>query len=108
MNIKINFGPPYSTWRNSVNERNHYSADLVLSKVLEDDPKINLQTAVNLASWTHNTNVNKLGYSPLHLVTGKALVFPGETVGNLSTDSLCENEVVRRIVERHPKVAEEF
>ena len=61
MNIKINFGPPYSPWSNSVNERNHYSADMVVSKVLEDDPKINLQTAVNLASWTHNTNVNKLG-----------------------------------------------
>ena len=49
-----------------------------------------------------------MGYSPLHLVTGKAVVFPGVTVGNLSTDSLCENEVVRRIVERHPKVTEEF
>ena len=76
--------------------------------MIESDPKINLQTAVNLAAWTHNTNVSKLGYSPLHLVTGKTVTFPGLTMGNIATDSLCENEIVRKIVERHLRVTEEF
>ena len=31
---------------------------------------------VKAAAWTHNTSINKLGYIPLQLVTGKA--------GNLS------------------------
>ena len=108
MNVKISFGPPYSPWGNSINKRNHYSANVVVSKVLEDNPKTSLQTAVNLASWTHNTNINKLGYSPLHLVTGNSIIFPGIVTENISTDSLSENESIRRIIERHPKVTEEF
>ena len=108
MNISLSFGPPYSPWGNSINERNHYSADVTVSKVLESDPRLDLQTAVNLASWTHNTNINKLGYTPMHLATGKSVIFPGIAVGNKATDSLTEHEVVRKIVERHPRVTEEF
>ena len=108
LNLKISFGPPYFPWCNAINERNHYSADIAVSKILESESKKDLQTALNLASWTHNTNVNKLGYSPLHLVTGKSVVFPGISVGNPATDSMSENEAVRRIVERHPKITEQF
>ena len=32
---------------------------------------------INMASWTHNANINVLGYSPLQLVTGKSIVLPG-------------------------------
>ena len=92
MNISISFGPPYSPWGNSINERNHYSADVVVAKVIESDPKLGIQTAANLTSWIHNTNVNKLGYCPLQLFTGKSATFPGISVGNIATDSLCENE----------------
>ena len=67
---------------------------MVVAKFIESDPKLGIQTAVNLALWTHNTNVNKLGYCPLQLVTGKSVTFPGISVGNIATDSLCENEVV--------------
>ena len=31
--LKIEFGPTYSPWSNGINERNHYSADIVVSKV---------------------------------------------------------------------------
>ena len=37
---------------------------------------------VKVAAWTHNTSVKKLGYSPLQLVTGKAVTIPGLTMGN--------------------------
>ena len=37
---------------------------------------------VKTAAWTHNTNVNRAGYSPLTLVTGKAVTISGLTMGS--------------------------
>ena len=64
MGLKIEFGAPYSPWSNGINERNHYSADFVVRKVLETNNKLSLQKAVDLAAWTHNTNVSILGMNP--------------------------------------------
>ena len=36
---------------------------------------------VKALAWTHNMSVNKLGYSPLQLVTGKAVRIPGLNTG---------------------------
>ena len=75
---------------------------------MEDDKKITLSAAVALAGWCHNTNVNKLGYSPMQLVTEKSVVFPGLTTGNMSTDSAFDSEYVQRIMSRHTKMMGEF
>jgi hypothetical protein len=93
LGIKIEFGPSYSPWSNGVNERNHYSCDVIVKKIMEEDKKISLQEAVNMASWTHNTNVNVLGYTPLQLVTSKNVVFPGITTGTPATvEEVCNPE----------------
>ena len=60
-----------------------------------------LQKAVELAAWTHNTNVNFLGYEPMRLVTGTSVGIPGLTVGNEATDSLFDSEAEQQIMERH-------
>ena len=46
-------------------EQNDYSADNIVNKILEEDKKISLQRAVDMAAWTHNTNINRLGFDPL-------------------------------------------
>ena len=51
---------------------------------MEEDKKISLQQVVNMAVWTHNTNINRLGFDPLTLVTGKAVVFPGISDGDIA------------------------
>ena len=61
-----------------------------------------------MAAWTHNTNVNTLGYCPLQLVTGKSIILPGRTSGNLATESLYDDEAVKRIMERHHETIKEF
>ena len=61
-----------------------------------------------MASWTHNTNVNVLGYSHLQLVTGKKMVFPAFVTGNKAKDSLYDDEMVRKIMERHYEMMKEF
>ena len=85
--IQIVFTSAFSPWSNGVNERNNYSCDIIVKKAMEEDKKLKLQTAVNMASWTHNTNINTLGYSPLQLVTGKSIVLPGLNNGSIVTES---------------------
>ena len=106
--IKIDFTPAFSPWSNGVNERNHYSCYIIVKKVMEEDKKMKLQTVVNMASWTHNTNVNTFGYSPLQCVTGKCIVLPGLNNGNIVTVSENDDEAVRKIMERHYGMIKEF
>ena len=59
-------------------------------------------------AWTHNTNVNRAGYSPLSLVTGKAVTIPGLTMNTVASESMTDAEVVRRIMETIQKTTTEF
>ena len=108
LGLKIEFGPTYSPWSNGINERNHYSADIIVKKAQETDKNLSLQKAVDLASWTHNTNVNLHGYEPMRLVTGKSVNVPGVTTGNEATDSLYDSEIVQKIMERHQEFIQKF
>ena len=63
---------------------------------------------VKVAAWTHNTSVNRLGYSPLQLVTGQAVMVPGLTTGNEATKSMTDSEVVRRTMENLMKITSKF
>ena len=92
LGLKIEFTPAYSPWSNRANERNHYSCDVIIRKIMEEDKKIVLQEAVTMSAWTHNTNMNILGYSPLQLMTGKSIMFPGLMTRNTTTDSLYDDE----------------
>ncbi len=65
LGISISYGPAYSPWSNGINERNHAACDLTIKKLMEDK-KIGLTDAlVKTAAFTHNSNVNKVGFSPL-------------------------------------------
>ena len=63
---------------------------------------------VKAASWTHNTCVNKLGYSSLQLVTGKVVTLPGLTTGNVATESMTDSEAVQRTLENLTRIVVEF
>ena len=41
-------------------------------------------------------------------MTGKSIVFPGLTTGNTATESLYDDEAVRRIMERHHEIMRKF
>ena len=106
--LVIKFGPAYSPWANGINERNHASADKIVAKIIEGDKKVTLNEAVCLAGWCHNTNINRLGYSPMQLVTGKSVIFPGLSTGTISSDSPFDSEYVRQIMIRHIELMKEF
>ena len=94
LGLTVKFGPSYSSWSNGLNERNHASADLTIKKLVEDKKVPLSDSLIKAASWTHNTSVNKLGYSPLQLVTGKAVTLHGPTTSNMTTESMSDSEAV--------------
>ena len=75
---------------------------------MDEEGKVSLEEAVKMASWTHNTNVNVLGFHLLQLVTGKSMNIPGLTMGDMATDSIYDDDMVRNIMERHYKMLREF
>jgi hypothetical protein len=93
---------------NGVNESNHYSADVMVRKIMETAKKIMLQKAVEMAAWTHNTNMSVLGYDPMSLVTGKSVIIPGISNGNEGTDSAFDSENIKLIMECHKEVTKAF
>ena len=66
-----------SPWSNGSCERSHATVDRIVNKILEDDPKMGLQKAVDWACFVKNTEINKTGFSPLQLFTGRSPAFPG-------------------------------
>ena len=104
--IKIEFSPSYSPWSNGLNERNHYSADRIVRKLMNEG--VLLELAVSRACWTHNTNIMVNGYNPLTLMTGKSVVIPGISTGNIATESRFEDEAVREAMENRFQITKKL
>ena len=77
LNISVQMTAASSPWMNGSCERAHATVDRIVEKILEDDPKIGLQKAVDHACFVKNTEINKTGFSPLQLFCGKSPAFPG-------------------------------
>ena len=75
MGLRIQFTPVYSPWSNGNNETNHYSANVIIKKVMDEEKTITLEDAMSMAAWAHNTNANKSSYAPLTLAIGKSVMF---------------------------------
>jgi len=75
---------------------------------MDKDKKVGLREAVDIASLTQNTNLNLKGFQPMQFMTRKSVMIPGLIVGNLATDSMADDEMVRNIMERHYLLMKEF
>ena len=69
-----------------MNEGNPASADLTVKKLMTEKKTALSDSLVKAAAWTHNTSINKLGYTPLQVVTGKSVTLPGLTTGNMNRE----------------------
>ena len=67
--LKLMFGPAYSPLSNVINDMNHYSADVIMKKIIADDKIIPLEDSVSMALWTYNNNANQHGQTLLTLAT---------------------------------------
>ena len=75
---------------------------------MEENKTALSDSLAKVAEWTHNTSINKLGYSPLQLVTGKLVTLHGLTTGNVSIESMTDCEAVQRTMENLNKIVSEF
>ena len=75
LGISVKCGPTYSLLSNGSNKQNHTSADMTIKKMWEEKKFPTNDSIVKACK--HNTTVNMLGYSPLQLVTGKAVALLG-------------------------------
>ena len=75
---------------------------------MEDEKVALSDSLVKAAAWTHNTSVNKMGYSPLQLVVGKAVAIPGLTCGSVATERMTDSEAVQRTLENLMKIMSKF
>ena len=48
MGFNIEFMPAYSPWSNGTNERNHYSTDVIMKKIMDQNRAVTLEYAVNM------------------------------------------------------------
>ena len=101
-------GLVFIPWSNEIKERTHANCDLTIRKMIKDKEMVLNDSLVKAVAWTHNTSVNKLGYTPLQLVTGKAVTLPGLTTGNVSTESMTDCEAVQRTMETLNRTVSEF
>ena len=85
LGLTVKFGPAYSPWSNGINKRNYASANITIKKLIEEKKTPLPDSLIKAATWTHNTSVNKLGFSPLQLVMGKAVKIPGLTTVNVAS-----------------------
>ena len=77
MDITIKMTAASGPWMNGSCERAHATVDKIVEKILDDEPKTDLQKAVNRACFVKNMEINKTGFSPLQLFCGRTPSFPG-------------------------------
>ena len=84
--------------------KDHASTNVTIKKLMEEK-KVSLSDSIfKAATWTHNISINKLGFLPLQLVTGKAVTIPGLTTGNIVTKSMMNYEAFQRTMENFTKI----
>ena len=69
---------------------------------------MSLEQTVGRAAWMHNANIMVIDYNPLTLMTSKNVVHPGISTGNVATESMYEDEAVRKAMERHFEIGKKF
>ena len=76
--------------------------------MMEDKKTPLIDVLVKATVWTHNTSIKKLGYSPLQLVTDKAIFIPGLTMWNEATENITDSEEVQPILEMTTRIISDF
>ena len=107
--ISLKLTAANSPWSNGKNERNHFSCDMVIDKLLEEDPQLTLKEAVSHAVCAKNMYINKTGFSPKQLMYGRQGAVPGISDGNpASMEPVSESEAFKRELVTRQKAEELF
>ena len=67
MRVTIRYSSAYSPWSNGINKHNHANCDVTIKQIMEGRKVVLTDSLIIAGPWTHNTNVNKLGYTSLQM-----------------------------------------
>ena len=77
MDVDIKMTSAEAPWQNGCVERHHATADNIYKKLMEENPDMTPQEAVNHSAFAKNCETNQTGFSPIQLMTGRNPTFPG-------------------------------
>ena len=107
--LSLRLTAAHSPWSNGKNERNHYTCDVIVDKLMEEDSKLSLADAVSHAVDAKNMQITRKGFSPRQLMFGKQGVVLGITDGNpASMEPAVESDSFRREFVNRQKAEELF
>ena len=100
--IQFSAGPPYSQWSNGYNKRNHHSSDKIVKKLLMENPKMTVQSAINKAAWVHNTNISVAGFASLMIAAGQGSKISTYGVGKLEEkdEEMTAGEQIEKVLKK--------
>ena len=76
IDISIRMTAAHTPWLNGSCERAHATVDRTVDNILEDEPKLGIQKAVDSACFVKNTEINKTEFFPLQMFCGRSPAFP--------------------------------
>ena len=82
---------------NGINEQNHASSDITIKNLMEEKEVMLNDSLVKTASWIHNTNVDKLEFTPLKHVIGKSCNLLSLTMGNVTSEIISDTEAMKML-----------
>ena len=107
LGLKIFLTAGNSPWSNGKNERNHYSCDVTVDKLMAEDPMMSLEEALSHATYAHNLQINQKGFSPLQMTFGRQGVIPGIFGGNpASMEPVVESDWFREEMSKRQRAEE--
>ena len=87
-NIQIKMTAANAPWQNGCVERNHATADIIYQKLMDEDPNMSNQDAIDKAAFAKNSEVNSTKFTALQLMMGQNPSFPGIAEVNPTTTNL--------------------
>ena len=108
-NISLSLTAARSPWSNGKNEREHFTCDMTIDKLMEEDHKIKLEDAVRLAVYAKNMQINGTGFRPRQLMYGRQGIIPGISDGNpASLEPVVESDRFRNDLINRQRAEELF
>ena len=95
-NIKMMTSGAHSPWQNGICESNHKTVDMMMEKMMEDNPGMDKKLALAQALMAKNMLINHMGFSPLQLVTGQQPRLPSAIINSPpAKEGISDTEEVR-------------